>query len=766
LSLSTAVSVLWAQEGSLIGWKRINLVSGWGAELHFFLYTIVGDKIKSRPFGTPLLKMADKVFINYRRDDSSATAGRLHDRLARQFGQKNLFMDVDNMPAGIDFVTYLNTRVEACDLFLAVIGPDWLDAKSPTGSRRLDDPEDYVAVEIAAALRRDIPVIPVLIDGARVPQSDELPEPLKPLVRRHAVEVRNAQFRRDADALAEKVHEVLRIKRPRRSVHVGLAALLLGLAGLGFILFQTGLPGWLVRIPGAPGPNARGVETAAMEPAAPSSPPASSAVETKASSNPPNAPTQPATLREGLLERMAAYSIPTAERPAIAEEFEAAPIHKAIAVSPEAQKTWPSSRWPSASEAETGALERCQVRYGKPCVLIGRDDKIAQANDGPGAVRDMPRVRHAGMFDIHQIPGVSAEVLARADVISYAAASEPKAAALHPQGMFSTVTDAPGQFEAEEQALAKCRAAAPKYSGDPCLLYAVGNQVVLPQRSDKPLSPRFHDALVARMTAYAVPAAERWATEFEAQRGHKAFAVSPQTHDTFWSGNWPSALEAGTGALEGCQIRYSNPCALMATDDKITPENERRMRDMPRSRYAGTFDPQQIPQARLELLIRSDVANYASAPPPKAAAFHTEGIPTFIVVTGAASQFDAEDQALSKCNAVPKQSDGPCFLYAFGNQVVLPLRSTKPLTQRETAAVRPVAAVPQAKPDQADDNKPATRSGEGRRHRSRSLAAGEDSSNRSHHARRSQSSASGRTHRGRGQCISGSFAGYAGHVCF
>jgi hypothetical protein len=176
------------------------------------------------------------------------------------------------MPAGIDFVAYLNARVEACDLFLAVIGPDWLDAKNATGGRRLHDPEDYVALEIAAALQRDIPVIPVLIDGARVPQSDQLPEPLKPLVRRNAVEVRNAQFRRDADALTEKVHEALRIRRPRRSVQVGLAALLLGLAGLGLIVFQTGLPGWLAGIQGAPGPNARGADTAATEPAAPSTP--------------------------------------------------------------------------------------------------------------------------------------------------------------------------------------------------------------------------------------------------------------------------------------------------------------------------------------------------------------------------------------------------------------------------------------------------------------------------------------------------------------
>ena len=73
--------------------------------------------------------MAGKIFINYRRDDSAGTAGRLHDRLAQTFGRNNLFMDVDHIPAGVDFTEYLHNQVAACDVFLAVIGPDWLDAK-------------------------------------------------------------------------------------------------------------------------------------------------------------------------------------------------------------------------------------------------------------------------------------------------------------------------------------------------------------------------------------------------------------------------------------------------------------------------------------------------------------------------------------------------------------------------------------------------------------------------------------------------------------
>ena len=158
--------------------------------------------------------MAGKIFINYRRDDSAATAGRLHDRLAQTFGRKNLFMDVDHIPAGVDFVDYLPSQVAACDVFLAVIGPNWLDAKDDDGRRRFDNPDDFVAIEIAAALARNIRVIPVLVDGARTPKAANLPNSIKPLVRRNAVEVRNSHFGRDAEELTNKVREALADAQP------------------------------------------------------------------------------------------------------------------------------------------------------------------------------------------------------------------------------------------------------------------------------------------------------------------------------------------------------------------------------------------------------------------------------------------------------------------------------------------------------------------------------------------------------------------------
>src|SRR6266511_6312114 len=122
--------------------------------------------------------MVGKIFINYRRDDSRGTAGRLNDRLIETFGRNKIFMDVDHIPAGADFVAYLNEQVASSDAFLIVIGPNWLDAKDESGRRRLDDHDDFVAIEIAAALERNIRVIPVLIDGARMPKASELTDRL------------------------------------------------------------------------------------------------------------------------------------------------------------------------------------------------------------------------------------------------------------------------------------------------------------------------------------------------------------------------------------------------------------------------------------------------------------------------------------------------------------------------------------------------------------------------------------------------------------
>ena len=110
--------------------------------------------------------MDGAIFINYRRSMTAAAAGRLHDRLEHHFSKNDLFMDVDAIEPGLDFVITLNEQVNRCRAFVAVIGPNWAGASDGAGQRRLDNPDDYVRIEIEAALQRNVRVIPVLVDGA------------------------------------------------------------------------------------------------------------------------------------------------------------------------------------------------------------------------------------------------------------------------------------------------------------------------------------------------------------------------------------------------------------------------------------------------------------------------------------------------------------------------------------------------------------------------------------------------------------------------
>ena len=145
-----------------------------------------------------------KIFISYRRDDSGGHAGRLYDRLLQHFGHENIFIDVNTIGPGVDFVEAVNHAVTACDRLIAVIGREWLTAPGARGSRRLDDPEDLVRLEIAAAFERGIPVIPLLVRGAQPPRSTELPDALKELASLNALEVTDVRFHSDLDRLIEE----------------------------------------------------------------------------------------------------------------------------------------------------------------------------------------------------------------------------------------------------------------------------------------------------------------------------------------------------------------------------------------------------------------------------------------------------------------------------------------------------------------------------------------------------------------------------------
>lgn len=131
-----------------------------------------------------------KIFISYRRDDSAYIAGIIYEKLEQHFGANSVFFDINSIPLGIDFRKHISGKAGECNILLAIIGDNWINAADNQGERRLDDPADFVRLEIESALDRDIPVIPVLVGNAHMPAMIELPSSLQGLAFRNAAEVR------------------------------------------------------------------------------------------------------------------------------------------------------------------------------------------------------------------------------------------------------------------------------------------------------------------------------------------------------------------------------------------------------------------------------------------------------------------------------------------------------------------------------------------------------------------------------------------------
>jgi hypothetical protein len=154
--------------------------------------------------------MAQRIFISYRRDDSRGYAGRLQGDLSRRYSEEHVFRDVE-IPPGADFGEYITSLVDKCNVVLAIIGPGWLDARDREGERRIDKPDDWVRLEIERALARDgVEVIPVLVDGARLPPREELPESLLALRRRNAFELSDRRWDYDVGVLGQHLDGLLR----------------------------------------------------------------------------------------------------------------------------------------------------------------------------------------------------------------------------------------------------------------------------------------------------------------------------------------------------------------------------------------------------------------------------------------------------------------------------------------------------------------------------------------------------------------------------
>ncbi|MEO8611111.1 MAG: uracil-DNA glycosylase family protein [Chloroflexota bacterium] len=150
-----------------------------------------------------------RIFINYRRQDTEGYVGRLFDYLVQHFERDDIFMDVDSIPPGADFVKVLEDAVSVCDVFIAMIGPQWQAATNEAGERRIDQWNDFVRIEIASALKQNKLVIPVLVGRAKMPSPAELPEDLTSLSRRNAIELSHQRFMVDVDKLVKAIKEAV-----------------------------------------------------------------------------------------------------------------------------------------------------------------------------------------------------------------------------------------------------------------------------------------------------------------------------------------------------------------------------------------------------------------------------------------------------------------------------------------------------------------------------------------------------------------------------
>lgn len=160
-------------------------------------------------------RTAQQVFISYRRQETGAHAGRIYDAMVGRFGEDNVFMDIDMEP-GVDFVEQITEAVSGCVALIVVMGPGWATVESEEGQRRIEDPADFVRLEVETGLRRDdVRVIPALVAGARMPRQEALPPALQPIARRNALELSDGRWTYDVGRLMAALDELLGPGEPK-----------------------------------------------------------------------------------------------------------------------------------------------------------------------------------------------------------------------------------------------------------------------------------------------------------------------------------------------------------------------------------------------------------------------------------------------------------------------------------------------------------------------------------------------------------------------
>ena len=172
------------------------------------------NRLQSTPHQTKHSKMP-RIFISYRRSDSEDITGRIYDRFVTRYGESSVFMDVEAIPPGVDFREHVTEWIASCDVLLVIVGNDWLESSGSDNQRRLEDPLDPVRIELSAALKRDVPVIPVLIGDTLIPSADQLPEEIESFAYRNAVSVRSGRdFQKQIDGVIHDVEMLISDAEP------------------------------------------------------------------------------------------------------------------------------------------------------------------------------------------------------------------------------------------------------------------------------------------------------------------------------------------------------------------------------------------------------------------------------------------------------------------------------------------------------------------------------------------------------------------------
>jgi hypothetical protein len=194
------------------------------------------------------------IFINYRRDDSAGYAGRIHERLTSTFGSRSVFMDLDDIQPGANFVKAIEEHVAACDCMLVLIGKRWLDSRDPAGARRLDNPGDFVRIEIARALERKIRVVPVLLGTTSMPTERDLPPDIRSLAKLQAITLSDKRWDYDINELVRALGGKPRETTTRTASRVAILASTAIMLLVGLVVWIL----WQPRPVPPPPPNASG----------------------------------------------------------------------------------------------------------------------------------------------------------------------------------------------------------------------------------------------------------------------------------------------------------------------------------------------------------------------------------------------------------------------------------------------------------------------------------------------------------------------------